>query len=176
VRDQPPRIRPLTVGDAEPLAALLAANREFLAPFGPARDDEYFTTRGQRARLRIADAERRADRLYRYAILDDDGDLAGAIALENVVRGAAQSATVGYWVDRARNGGGLATGALDAVLDDAFGDLGLHRLQAPIRPENARSRRVVEKNGFERIGLARGYLLVDGAWRDHDLWQRLAGE
>jgi ribosomal-protein-alanine N-acetyltransferase len=40
---------------------------------------------------------------------------------------------------------------------------------ANYRPENERSARVLERLGFEREGLAREYLFIDGAWRDHVL-------
>ena len=43
----------------------------------------------------------------------------------------------------------------------------LHRVQANVRPENARSLALLEGLGFEREGLARRYLFIDGAWRDH---------
>jgi ribosomal-protein-alanine N-acetyltransferase len=159
------RIRPLAVSDAEALAALYARNRSFLAPFEPEREDAFFTPAGQRARLS-------RDAAHRYAILDGDA-IAGVIAIQNVVRGAAQAATIGYWVDEARNGRGLATGAVAAAMGEAFGPLALHRLSAPVQVDNLASQRVLERNGFERIGLAREYLHVGGAWRDHLLYQRL---
>jgi ribosomal-protein-alanine N-acetyltransferase len=94
------------------------------------------------------------------------------VSLSNIVRGAFQSANVGYWVDRARNGRGLATGALAAVVEEAFGTLGLHRLEAGTLVDNVASQRVLEKNRFELIGLARRYLHIGGDWRDHLLFQR----
>jgi ribosomal-protein-alanine N-acetyltransferase len=83
-------------------------------------------------------------------------------------------ADVGYWVDRERNGRGLATRALEALIAEAFGRHGLHRLAAGVLPDNLASRRVLERNGFEVVGLARSYLHIGGAWRDHVLYQRLA--
>lgn len=159
-------IRPLEVDDAEALAALYSANRQRLAPYEPERDDAFFTAAVQRERI--------AREPHRFAILDADGALAGTIGIMNVVRGASQSATVGYWVDGARTGRGLAGRALAAVVEHAFGALALHRLQAPVQPANAASRRVLERGGFELIGLARGFLHVGGAWRDHLLYQRRA--
>jgi ribosomal-protein-alanine N-acetyltransferase len=159
------RIRPLTVADAQALAELYSRNRAFLAPFEPERGAAFFTAAEQRARLS-------RDAGHRYAILDGDA-IAGVIAIQNVVRAAAQAATVGYWVDRERNGRGLASRALAAVCEEAFGPLALHRLQAPVLVDNRVSQRVLERNAFERIGLAREYLHVGGAWRDHLLYQRL---
>jgi [ribosomal protein S5]-alanine N-acetyltransferase len=157
-------IRPLAPGDARDLLALRLANREFLAPFDPVRPDEFFTLEAQTEIARNADG-------LAFAILDD-GRLAGTISLSNVVHGPFRSATVGYWVDAKRNGRGLASRAVAAVVEHAFGSLGLHRLQAGTLVDNVASQRVLEKNGFELIGLARNYLYIGGAWRDHLLYQR----
>jgi [ribosomal protein S5]-alanine N-acetyltransferase len=92
--------------------------------------------------------------------------------LSNVVRGSFQSANVGYWVDRARNGRGLATRALAAMVEEAFGELALHRLEAGTLVDNVASQRVLENNGFDLIGLARWYLHIGGGWRHHLLYQR----
>ena len=162
-------IRPIVSSDAEELAALYAANREFLAPFEPMRPDAFFTVAGQRERL---EQLRHGDD-RRFAILDGDA-IAGTISLSNVVRGFSQSANVGYWVDGGRNGRGLATAAVGELAEVAFEDMGLHRLEAGTLPANVASQRVLEKNGFERIGLARCYLLIGGTWRDHVLFQRVA--
>jgi ribosomal-protein-alanine N-acetyltransferase len=162
------RIRAVTPADAEELAALYAANRDFLAPFDPIRPDDFYTADGQRARLEQPPANG-----FRFAIVDG-GAIAGIIALSNVVRGAFDSANVGYFVDHARNGRGLATEAVAAVVEFAFDAGGLHRLEAGTLVDNVPSQRVLEKNGFERIGLARRYLKIAGEWQDHVLFQRVA--
>jgi ribosomal-protein-alanine N-acetyltransferase len=81
---------------------------------------------------------------------------------------------LGYSIDAAHEGRGLMREALEAVLADAFGRLGLHRVQANVRPENARSLALLARLGFEREGLAREYLFIDGAWRDHVMTARRA--
>lgn len=167
-------IRPVALDDAAALAALYTRNRRFLAPFEPPRPDAFFTVEGQRQRLEQALAARAQGSLWRFVILDDGAEIAGIVAIENVVRGAAQSANVAYWVDQRRNGRGLATAALACAIEVAFGDLALHRLQAGTRVDNLASQRVLAKSGFEQIGRARRYLYVGGAWRDHLLFQRLA--
>jgi [ribosomal protein S5]-alanine N-acetyltransferase len=163
----------MILDDAAALATLCVRNREFLRPFEPDRDERFFTLQGQRERVAQALEEARAGRQFRYVILDDDAQIAGTIGLEFVIRGASQSATVGYWVDRARNGRGLASRAVAEVAELAATEFRLHRLQAPVRVDNLASLRVLEKNGFERIGVARGFLHVGGEWRDHILFQRL---
>jgi ribosomal-protein-alanine N-acetyltransferase len=166
-------IRPLRLDDAAALAELYARNREFLRPFEPDRDARFFTPGGQRARAELAIELAREGTLFRYVIADSESQIAGLIGLENVIRGASQSATLSYWVDRARNGRGLASQAVADIAELALTDLGLHRLEAPVRVDNPASQRLLEKNGFERVGIARGFLHVGGAWRDHILFQRL---
>jgi ribosomal-protein-alanine N-acetyltransferase len=160
-------IRLLTADDAAELAALIVENRSFLAPYEPPRDERFYTVDGQRERLQREDK-------HIFAILEDDR-IAGIAALSNVVRGPLQSANLGYWGAGRVNGRGLATAGVRELIPIAFGDLGLHRLEAGALVDNLASQRVLEKNGFERIGIARGYLHIGGAWRDHVLFQLLAG-
>ena len=96
-----------------------------------------------------------------------DGELAGQVTVGNVVRGAYDGAYVGYWVDERLAGRGVTPTALALVLQHCFGAVGLHRIEANVRPENTASLRVVEKLGFRDEGLHRRYLFIDGAWRDH---------
>jgi ribosomal-protein-alanine N-acetyltransferase len=98
-----------------------------------------------------------------------DGRFVGQLTLGNVVRGSLLSAWVGYWVESRAAGGGVATGAVALAVDHAFGPVGLHRVEATVRPENAASLRVLAKLGFRDEGLLRRYLEVDGDWRDHRL-------
>jgi ribosomal-protein-alanine N-acetyltransferase len=87
----------------------------------------------------------------------------------NVVRGALRSAWVGYWVESGVAGCGVATAAVALAVDHAFGPVGLHRIEATVRPENGASLRVLAKLGFRAEGLLQRYLEVDGDWRDHRL-------
>ncbi len=160
-----PTIRPLVEADARALLELRVANRAFLAPFEPERPESFFTLATQ------SEVARNPDGL-RFAILDG-GALAGTISLSNVSYGSFRSANVGYWVSADRNGRGLATRAVAELVERAFGELGLHRLEAGTLVDNIGSQRVLEKNGFEQVGLARKYLHINGAWRDHLLFQRV---
>jgi ribosomal-protein-alanine N-acetyltransferase len=164
-------IRPARPEDGEELAALYAANREFLAPFEPVRPPEFFTADGQRERLqRQLDGE-----TYPFAILDE-GAIAGTINLFGVVRESLQSGVIGYWVDVSRNGRGLASGAVGEILAYAFDELDLHRIEAATLVDNLPSQRVLEKNGFDRIGLAPKFLRIDDEWRDFILFQRIVDD
>jgi ribosomal-protein-alanine N-acetyltransferase len=111
--------------------------------------------------------------LHPFVILCD-GQVVGDLNLTQMVRGPEESANVGLLVDAAARGRGIATTAIGLACRLAFEELGLHRLQAGIQPGNEASQKAFIRNGFERIGLARGFLFVNGTWRDHLLFQRLA--
>jgi [ribosomal protein S5]-alanine N-acetyltransferase len=95
------------------------------------------------------------------------GRFAGQLTVGSIVWGSARSAQVGYWIDEALAGRGITPTALAMAMDHCFFVIGLHRVEATIRPENHASRRVVEKLGFREEGLRRRSLHIDGAWRDH---------
>ena len=95
------------------------------------------------------------------------GRFAGQLTVGSITWGSARSAQVGYWIDEAFAGLNVTPTALAMAMDHCFFVVGLHRVEATIRPENQASRRVVEKLGFREEGLRRRYLHIDGAWRDH---------
>ena len=169
-----PRLRPTSPDDASALAALAVAQREHLVPWEPTRPESWFTAEGQREVLEQADADRAAGRSHAFVITDGSCTLFGRLNLARVVRGAGQFCSLGYWVAREATGRGVATAAVGQALQIAFGELGLHRVQAEILPHNHASRRVLEHHGFQRYGLAPQYLRIAGRWQDHELWQRLA--
>ena len=95
------------------------------------------------------------------------GRIVGQINVSNVVHGALRSCTVGYWVDGVMAGRNITPTALALVIDHCFGEVGLHRVEVDIRPENRASLRVVEKLGLRREGFYERFLDIDGGWRDH---------
>lgn len=171
-----PTTRALQPDDAAPLADLLRANRDFLAPWEPARPEEWFTLEGQRSMVAAMLYQEKSGTLAARVVLDADGEVAGWITASGIVRGALRSCVLGYWVDQARNGRGLATAAVGEMLDVAFDDLGLHRVQAETLEHNAASQRVLRRNGFVRYGLAPGYLQIAGRWQDHVMFQVLSSD
>lgn len=116
--------------------------------------------------VRDQDREARAGRLLPFA-LEIDGALAGQIHLFGITRGAMQSAMAGYWIDRRCAGRGFMPFALAMVMDHAFGEAALHRVEVNIRPDNEASLRVVHKLGMRDEGLREAYLHIAGQWHDH---------
>ncbi|WP_328461665.1 GNAT family N-acetyltransferase [Actinoplanes sp. NBC_00393] len=163
-------IRRVALADAGPLAALLRANREYLQPWDPIREESFYTEAGQRALL--ADVLTQDNALPHVIV--EDGRIVGRINLSNVVRGPFLSANLGYWVAEETAGRGVATKAVAMLVRAAFAEHGLHRIEAGTLLHNVRSQRVLERNGFERFGMAPRYLRIAGDWQDHYLFQLLA--
>ena len=113
--------------------------------------------------------EARAGRQLPF-VVEYDGRFVGQLTVSNIVRGSAQYASIGYWIDQAYAGRGIITRAVAMVIDHCFEIVGLHRIEVAIRPENTASLRVVEKLGIKEIGYAPRYLHIDGDWRDHKLF------
>lgn len=168
-------LRPPSTLDYEAWADLRDASRKQLTPFEPKWTEDELSRTAFKARLRRYHYEARNDFGHAFFVFDTGGrTLMGGITLSCVRRGVSQSAYVGYWIGSIFTGRGLATAALRRVVDYAFDDLHLHRVEAACMPANTGSIRVLRKNGFLREGLARRYLEIDGAWEDHLQYALLA--
>ncbi|MBT2450678.1 GNAT family N-acetyltransferase [Streptomyces sp. ISL-43] len=165
-------MREIRTADAAGLAEVLERNRAYLAPYEPRRPEAFYTEAGQLARIEGLLADRDGGRARPY-VLVADGLPVGAISLVSIVLGPLCTGAVGYWIDRDRAGKGLATAALEEVCRIARDEVGLHRVDAGTLVDNLASQRVLAKVGFEQYGLAPRYLHIDGAWRDHRLFQRI---
>jgi [ribosomal protein S5]-alanine N-acetyltransferase len=109
-----------------------------------------------------------------FFVVTGAGQIAGVVNVNEIVRGAFQSAYLGYYALEPFAGRGLMHGGLRSVVSRCFGELGLHRLEANIQPENTRSIALVQALGFQCEGLSPRYLKVCGRWRDHERWALLA--
>jgi [ribosomal protein S5]-alanine N-acetyltransferase len=173
-----PACRLITPDDAPVLAELARVNRDFLAPWEPARPEAHFTDAGQRVAIQSVLAEHAHGRNLPFVIVDEADHVVGRVNLNNIVRGASQSASLGYWLDQASGGRGLATAAVRDITRLAFAELGLHRIQADTLVDNVPSQRVLARTGFVRMGLAPSYLKIAGRWQDcilHQLVNDAAG-
>ncbi|MFC7925145.1 GNAT family N-acetyltransferase [Microbacterium laevaniformans] len=161
----PIAIRLIKQRDARVLQSELMSNRSWLRPWeatspdGPVSFD---------MRLGI----RRLLQQYRDGggvpfVMEYDGELAGQLNVWGIARGSLSSATIGYWVSERFAGRGITPTAVALATDVCFRELGLHRMEICIRPENRASLRVVEKLGFRYEGLRRRFIHIAGDWRDH---------
>ncbi|MDQ3464337.1 MAG: GNAT family N-acetyltransferase [Actinomycetota bacterium] len=165
----PVELRPLRLRDAGRWSSLRLRNEAWLAPWEPSSPYSWtqrHTRSAYLSMLNVLRSQARMGTTLPFAILYD-GVLVGQLTVSNVVRGVLRSAHVGYWVDQEHAGRGVTTTALALVVDHCFGPVGLHRIQADVRPENMASRRVVAKLGFRQEACYLRYLDIAGAYRDH---------
>ena len=146
-------------------------NAHFLRPWEPVRDAGFFTLECQRSLLAGELAMMNEGETFRVWLCKKEAGhadrLIGTVALNNIIRGCFQSCFVGYKLDESEVNKGYMTEALGAVIQFAFREIFLHRLEANILPRNSASLRVVQKLGFVQEGLAAKYLLINGKWEDH---------
>ena len=172
----PVELHPLRRRDAAEWSRLRVANEDWLSRWEPSNGLHWrarHTPAAYRAMRRVVARRARMGTSLPFA-LRVEGRLAGQVTLDNIVRGALRSGYLGYWIDRSVAGRGMASLAVALVCDHACNQVGLHRVEADIRPENLPSQRLVERLGFQREGLLRRYLDIDGDWRDHISYALLA--
>ncbi len=146
-------------------------NQDWIGPWEPEMEtgvvDPSVDKAAFRSRCATWSRQRHLGTAYAFGIFLRDGSLVGEIHLSNVLRGPFQNGMIGYWVDQAHAGQGLAPEAVVLLLQFAFEDLGLHRVEVSIVPRNKASLRVIEKLGLREEGLAVDYLKIQGVWEDH---------
>lgn len=160
-------LRPLRLRDATAWREVRTRNARWLRPWEatlPLAEHDAPTTYG--AMVRRLRAEAREGRSLPFA-LTVDGAFAGQVTIGGIARGSLLSAYIGYWIDQRVAGRGIMPTAVAMATDHCFREVGLHRVEINIRPENTASLRVVEKLGFRAEGLRERYLHIDGDWRDH---------
>jgi ribosomal-protein-alanine N-acetyltransferase len=164
-------------GDYREWAALRSESRNFLEPWEPrwAPDElrrSAWRQRISRYREDYANGTAIAFFIFEY----ETNRLVGGITLGNIRHGVAQCGQIGYWIGERYAGQGLMLDAVLQVTAFGFDTLRLHRIEAACIPDNKRSMRVLEKAGFQREGLLRSYLRINGIWQDHYLYGLIADD
>jgi [ribosomal protein S5]-alanine N-acetyltransferase len=163
-------LRPLVAQDFNGWSEVRRRNGEWLTQWEPMRLSHHPDPETNRevfaARCGARERERLAGTQFAFGIFVD-GAFAGEINLNNVVRGAFQSATIGYWIDKSRAGRSLMSEAVVVLAQYAFEEMRLHRLEICIIPRNVNSRRVMEKLDIRTEGVAERFLEINGVWEDH---------
>lgn len=164
------QLRALQPSDFREWSEVRRANHEWLTTWEPRRTPSHPDPTNDRAafasRCNQRDRDRAAGTAYQFGVFLD-GAVIGEVNVNNVIRGALQSGTIGYWVDQRQAGNGYIAEAVVVVMRHAFEQLGLHRLEICIVPRNAKSRRVMEKLHVREEGVAVRYLEINGTWEDH---------
>ena len=150
---------------------------DFLMPWEPNWQDDHLTKKSFTQRVEWArKSVQNNTAIPLFIIRRSDQLLVGAITLDNIRRGPAQTATIGYWTGEPYIRQGLMGDALPAVVNYAFETLDLSRIEAACLPKNLASRRVLEKSGFKYEGVAQSYLQISGRWRNHVLYANLRND
>lgn len=163
-------------GDYAAWSGLRAASREFLIPWEPVWQSDHLTRQSFTNRVYWAQRAAKAGTGLPLFLIRKDGVLLGAVTLDNIRRGPAQTGTLGYWIGGRFARQGYMREAVVAVVAHAFGALELSRIEAACLPENAASRGLLEKSGFKYEGVAQSYLQINGRWRNHVLYANLRGD
>ena len=155
------QLRVLERGDRDEFLALARESRELHRPwtYPPERADQFDD---------LFARSRRDDFVCLVASLTTDGAIVGVFTISQIVRGAFQSAYLGYYAHGRYARQGLMREAMEQVLDHAFGPLALHRLEANIQPGNQPSIALARGAGLRLEGFSPRYLLIGGQWRDHE--------
>lgn len=165
----PVGLRPLRVRDARAWREVRIRNDAWLSPWEATLPGGPVLDTGRSGYAALARTLRREARrgVSLPWVVTYHGEFAGQLTVGGIVWGSACTGQAGYWVDERVAGRGVMPTALALAVDHCLFVVGLHRIEANIRPENVRSRRVVEKLGFREEGLRRRYLHIDRQWRDH---------
>jgi ribosomal-protein-alanine N-acetyltransferase len=158
-------------------AALRQTSRAFLEPWEPRWSPDELERGAWRQRMRRYREDFEQGLAVAFFICESrSGKLMGGITVGNIRHGVSQSGQIGYWIGERYAGQGFMLEAVRLVVHFAFETLRLHRIEAACIPNNARSVRVLEKAGFQREGLLRSYLRINGSWQDHYLYALISDD
>lgn len=170
-------LRPLETADAEALLALQLRNKDFFRKTAPTHQEDFYTLDSQLEYIKKGIQQQENDQRYGFGIFLKENDLLiGNIMLAGIMRGPFQSCIMGYSLDQHYNGRGYISEAVRMVIDFAFNELKLYRIEAGVMPSNTGSIRVLEKAGFTREGLSRKNIEINGKREDHRVFSKLAEE
>jgi len=167
-------LRPPVHGDFRQWAALRDTSAEFLQQWEPTWAADHLTRKSFTNRVYWAQRSiTNGTAVPLFMIRREDNAVLGAITLDHIRRGPAQSATTGYWIGEPYARQGFMREAIEAVVHYAFSTLDLSRVEAGCLPENNPSRGLLEQCGFKYEGVAQAYLQINGRWRNHVLYANL---
>lgn len=170
-------LRPPQHSDYRDWSAIRELSAEFLIPWEPAWAPDHLTRRSFTNRVYWANRSiSGGTAVPLFLIRRADQELLGAITLDNIRRGPAQDATLGYWIGEPFTRQGYMREAILGTVHYAFEQLDLSRISAACLPENKASRGALEKTGFKYEGVAQSYLQINGRWRNHVLYSNLRSD
>ena len=162
------QVRLLEPHEADLMVRFRNENRDHLEPWEPLRRPDFFTEGFWENHLRLTLRDFRESASACFVLLSPrEDEVLGVCNYTNIVRGTFQSCQLGYALAEKHQRKGLMFEALSMTNAYMFDDLGLHRIMAGYLPHNERSGNLLNRLGFEKEGLARKYLKINGRWEDH---------
>ncbi len=101
-----------------------------------------------------------------------NGKLAGMVGFHKV-DWLNHSTSIGYWLAEDCQGKGIMTSSCRCLLEYAFGNLGINRVEIRCAPENKRSRAIPERLGFKEEGTVRQAEWLYDHYVDHVIYGML---
>ena len=160
-------LRHPVVVDFPEFSALLRASRELHRPWAPVSEHDPASEEAFAKFLASADTPATQRHLV---CRHSDGAIVAYFGLSQIALGAFCSSYMGYWTGAPFVRRGYATEAMALTLERAFTQLGLHRVEANIIPDNVPSLALARRCGLRREGYSPRYMKIAGAWRDHERW------
>ncbi len=162
------------LNDFESWVNLRKNSEEFLSQWEPNRDSNFYSSSLFRSRVKWARQNFKEKKvIHAFIFRREDGSLMGAVTLDNVRKGAAQSGSIGYWLGKSYIKNGYMREVASAFIFYIFKNFDLSRIEAATLPENKPSRSLLEKIGFKYEGVAQSYLNISGRWRAHIIYSLL---
>jgi [ribosomal protein S5]-alanine N-acetyltransferase len=160
----------LDESDLQALFDIETRNKAFFQQYAPERDSDFYSLDGQARRLKEIEERKENGLGYSFGIyLHDTHELIGQIGLFKIERGPAQKGMVGYSLDKFHNGKGYMSEALPLIIEFAFNELKLHRIEAEVMPHNIGSIKLLIKAGFHKEGILKKNVKINGRWEDHQI-------
>ncbi len=159
----------LTPNDAEDVLKYYIKNKEYLKPFEPDREENFYTLPVQKRNLIESYKQFLNGDSVNFGIYKNER-LIGKVQISNIVMGVFKNAFVGYSIDENEQGKGYMKEALKLVCKYAVDEIGLHRLEASTLLDNEKSQRVLKACGFKELGISEKYLFINGQWKDHKIF------
>lgn len=159
-------LRILTPEDAEELTEYYIRNKEHLSSFEPTRENDFYTTKVQKSILNDNYNQFLNGTAIDFGIFNDK-KLIGKLRISNILYGIVKSGVLGYSIDKEEQGKGIMKLSVNAVVEYAFDELGIHRVEASALIDNEKSKSVLKACGFKELGVNEKYLFINGSWKDH---------
>jgi len=161
-------LRRLKVDESNKLSDYLQRNKSFFQEWEPLREESYYLKESLKTTIENENiSSKNKSCLCLYIFNKGEDKIIGNVSLTNIVYGVFQSCYLGYKLDEAEINKGKITEALEKLIEIAFEEYKLHRIEASIMPKNIRSLKVIKKLRFIEEGLSKKYLKINGKWEDH---------